>query len=101
MATIESPIHDNIKQAIVNADERSTQLVLRSFRNTSRMFKNSVTKEVVEIESSGKAKFEDIRHLVAGVRVCKPRSLYLCLSCRAEQYIPKATLKLAYGQLAK
>ena len=34
MATEEAPIHQNVKQAMVGADERSTALILRSLRNT-------------------------------------------------------------------
>jgi NAD(P)H-dependent flavin oxidoreductase YrpB (nitropropane dioxygenase family) len=34
MATVEAPIHDNIKQALVDGNENSTELVMRSLRNT-------------------------------------------------------------------
>ena len=40
MATTEAPIHDNIKQALVDADERDTTHVMRSVKNTERVFKN-------------------------------------------------------------
>ena len=40
MATVEAPIHDNIKQALVDADERDTTHVMRSVKNTERVFKN-------------------------------------------------------------
>jgi nitronate monooxygenase len=36
-------------------------------RNTSRVLKNAVSEQVVAMEKSG-AKFEDVRHLVAGAR---------------------------------
>lgn len=71
MCTVESPIHHNIKQAIVNADERNTALMFRTLHNTARVFSNKVSREVVSIErKKGKEniKFEDIRHLVAGER---------------------------------
>eukprot|EP01061_Rhynchopus_euleeides_P030671 TRINITY_DN50921_c0_g1_i1.p1 TRINITY_DN50921_c0_g1~~TRINITY_DN50921_c0_g1_i1.p1 ORF type:complete len:333 (+),score=148.71 TRINITY_DN50921_c0_g1_i1:60-1058(+) len=51
MATKEAPIHDNIKQAMVKADERSTTLVLRSLKNTERVFKNSTSMKVRELEA--------------------------------------------------
>jgi nitronate monooxygenase len=35
--------------------------------NTARVFKNAISNEVVALEKQG-AKFEDIRHLVAGAR---------------------------------
>ena len=36
--------------------------------NTARVFKNSISDQVVEIESTGTAKFEDVKDLVAGQR---------------------------------
>ena len=67
MCTKEAPIHDNIKQALVRADERSTNLIFRTMRNTSRVFKNKVSDEVVAMEKKGAA-FADVKHLVAGVK---------------------------------
>jgi NAD(P)H-dependent flavin oxidoreductase YrpB (nitropropane dioxygenase family) len=67
MCTQEAPVHDNIKQALVNATERDTNLMFRTMHNTARVFKNAVSNEVVAMEKQG-AKFEDIRHLVAGAR---------------------------------
>ncbi|KAM3583314.1 hypothetical protein VKS41_004228 [Umbelopsis sp. WA50703] len=68
MCTQESPIHDNVKQAIVKADERNTALVFRPFRNTSRIFRNSVATEVVTRERKPDVQFEDVRDLVSGQR---------------------------------
>ncbi|CDH58854.1 2-nitropropane dioxygenase [Lichtheimia corymbifera JMRC:FSU:9682] len=68
MCTQESPIHHNVKEAMVKADERSTSLVFRPFRNTSRIFKNSVAVEVNARERNPNVKFEDVRELVAGAR---------------------------------
>ena len=66
-ATQEAPIHDGIKQAIVANDERATELMFRSYRNTARVAKNSVSVEAVRIEREGKP-FEEIAHLVKGTR---------------------------------
>ncbi|MFO1400681.1 MAG: nitronate monooxygenase family protein [Steroidobacteraceae bacterium] len=66
-ATREAPIHERIKQALVNASERDTRLILRSLHNTARVLKNAVSDQVVAAESRG-ATFEDIRPLVAGSR---------------------------------
>ncbi len=52
-ATREAPIHDNIKQAIVANDERATELLFRSYRNTARVAKNSIAVEAVRIEREG------------------------------------------------
>jgi NADH:quinone reductase (non-electrogenic) len=65
--TQEAPIHDKIKRALVEASERDTRLIFRTLRNTARVFRNSISEEVLSIERAG-CKFEDIRHLVAGVR---------------------------------
>jgi len=67
MATKESPIHEVVKQQIVANDERATDLIFRTMRNTSRVAKNSISQKVVEMEREG-ATFEDIRELVAGAR---------------------------------
>ncbi|TID22950.1 inosine monophosphate dehydrogenase [Venturia nashicola] len=50
MCTIEAPIHVNIKQAIVDAQETDTHLVLRKWRNTSRLFANKVATAALKIE---------------------------------------------------
>jgi NAD(P)H-dependent flavin oxidoreductase YrpB (nitropropane dioxygenase family) len=68
MCTVESPIHQNVKEQIVANDERSTELILRTLRNTSRVAKNAISQEVVAIESAGGAKIEDLAHLVSGKR---------------------------------
>ncbi|MSQ73520.1 MAG: nitronate monooxygenase [Betaproteobacteria bacterium] len=67
MATAEAPIHPRVKEALVKATERDTNLILRTMHNTSRVLKNAVSDEVVAMEKRG-AKFEEVRHLVAGAR---------------------------------
>ena len=66
-ATKEAPIHDNVKQAYVDNDERGSFLIFRSFKNTARVGKSEVSEEVVRRLSKPDAKFEDVRELVAGV----------------------------------
>jgi NAD(P)H-dependent flavin oxidoreductase YrpB (nitropropane dioxygenase family) len=69
MSTIESPIHHNIKLAIVNGQEGDTELLLRKWNNTSRLFKNEVAKEAKKIETTKlDSEFKDVQHLVAGAR---------------------------------
>ena len=67
MATKESPIHEKVKQQMVLNDERATDLIFRTMRNTSRVARNAISQQVVALERAG-AKFEDVRELVAGVR---------------------------------
>jgi nitronate monooxygenase len=66
-ATIEAPIHENFKRAMVAHDERATDLIFRTLHNTARVARNAISQEVIALEKGG-AKFEDVRHLVAGVR---------------------------------
>lgn len=68
MATVEADIHHNVKQAIVDNDERGTNLIFRTMHNTARVAKNAISDQVVAIERKGGAKFEDVRDLVAGTR---------------------------------
>ena len=68
MATVESPIHQRVKEQIVANDERATELIFRTLRNTSRVASNAVSREVVAIEKKGGATIDDLKHLVAGQR---------------------------------
>ena len=68
MATQEAGIHQNVKEKMKEADELSTNLMFRTMHNTARVFKNSISDQVVEIESTGSATFEDVKDLVAGQR---------------------------------
>jgi NAD(P)H-dependent flavin oxidoreductase YrpB (nitropropane dioxygenase family) len=66
-ATREAPIHDAFKQAMVANDERATDLIFRSMRNTARVAKNAVSQKVIEMERGG-ASFDQVRDLVKGTR---------------------------------
>jgi len=68
MCTVESPIHQRVKEQIVANDERATDLIFRTLHNTARVARNAVSQEVVAIERKGGATIDDIRHLVAGQR---------------------------------
>jgi len=69
MSTVESPIHVNIKRAIVKGNETDTELLLRKWKNTSRLFKNDVALEAKRIETTKPgSEFKDVQHLVAGQR---------------------------------
>ena len=63
MATVEAPIKDGIKQAIVGADVNSTTLIMRSMRNTERVYKNAAALEVQRIESEFPGDFSKIRYV--------------------------------------
>ncbi len=67
-ATVEAPIHPRAKQLLVENDERGTNLIFRSLKNTARVGKNSVSDKVVDILKKPEAKFEDVAHLVKGAQ---------------------------------
>ncbi len=69
IATKEAPVHDNVKQAIVQASETDTRLVMRPLRNTERVLNNAAAQKLLEKEASlgSSLKFEDIMEEVAGV----------------------------------
>lgn len=67
MCTVESPVHERVKQRVVDATERDTELIFRPLRNTSRVASNAVSRQVVRILSAG-GEFADVRDLVAGAR---------------------------------
>jgi NADH:quinone reductase (non-electrogenic) len=66
-ATAEAPMHDNIKQAMIEHDERATDLIFRSYRNTARVGRNAISQEVRRLEAEGRP-FEEVAHLVKGGR---------------------------------
>ncbi|OBT61557.1 hypothetical protein VE03_08896 [Pseudogymnoascus sp. 23342-1-I1] len=69
MSTVESPIHDNIKRTIVEGSENDTELLLKKFKNTSRLHKNAVAVEAKKIETENlNSTFADVQHLVSGQR---------------------------------
>ena len=69
IATKEAPVHENVKQAIVDASELDTRLVMRPLRNTERFLANPAVERLLEKERrlGPDLKFEDIIDEVAGV----------------------------------
>ena len=67
VATKEAPVHDNVKQALVDHGERDTRLIMRTLRNTERVLHNKTVDKVLEIESKGDTKIEDIVPYVSGL----------------------------------
>jgi len=64
LATQECPIHQNLKQALVDATEVDTMLVMRSI-GTHRVWTNAAATKCAELEASG-AGFEEILSVVSG-----------------------------------
>ncbi len=69
IATQEAPVHPNVKQALVDASELDTRLIMRGLRNTARVLTNASVERLIEKEKALGAdlKFEDIIPEVAGV----------------------------------
>lgn len=67
VATVECPVHDAVKRALVHANERDTRLLMRSLRNTARFLANDNTEKVLEVESHGNATIADIKQFMSGL----------------------------------
>ena len=69
MATKEAPIHQNVKDALVQASELDTTLIMRPLRNTERVLKNAAVERVIEKEKrlGADLSIDDIIDEVAGI----------------------------------
>jgi nitronate monooxygenase len=65
-ATREAPIHENVKRAYLENDERGTHLIFRKFHNTARVGKSAVSDEVARRLAEPDAEFKDVAELVSG-----------------------------------
>ena len=67
----ECPVLPAVKEHLAkSATEMDTCVLLRSFKNSTRMYNSTVAKKVLAKEAE-KCKFEDIREYVAGSTACK------------------------------
>jgi nitronate monooxygenase len=69
IATVEAPVHINVKHAIVAATELDTRLVMRPLRNTERVLNNAAVERLLakEKELGDAITIQDILPEVAGV----------------------------------
>ena len=69
IATKEAPVHENVKQAILQATELDTRLVMRPLRNTERVLNNAGVERLLAKEKAlgDKITFADIIDEVGGV----------------------------------
>lgn len=65
MASKESPIHENFKQWLVQAQETDTIVVERSIRNPARIMKNEAALTVASMEQQG-ATLEELLPIISG-----------------------------------
>jgi NAD(P)H-dependent flavin oxidoreductase YrpB (nitropropane dioxygenase family) len=68
LVTKECPIHDNLKQVLLDATEVDTLPVLGSLRNTLRAWKNPAAERVLELEKVG-GDLNEILSAAAGVKL--------------------------------
>lgn len=65
LLTKECPIHENLKQALMNASEQETVLIMRSIGSTHRVWNNDAAKKCMEIENNN-GDFEEVLSVVTG-----------------------------------
>jgi nitronate monooxygenase len=65
LATKECPIHENLKQALLNASELDTTLIMRSINATHRVWRNEAADKCSELETCG-ADFEELLTVIGG-----------------------------------
>lgn len=65
VATKESVVHDNYKQAIIKARDIDSRVTGRTTGHPVRALRNQMVKQYLELENSG-ASFEELEHLTLG-----------------------------------
>ena len=65
LATQEAPLHENLKQALVQATEQDTMLIMRSIGSTHRVWVNAAAKKCAELEAA-QAGLPEILNAVGG-----------------------------------
>lgn len=69
MCTVEAPVHQKVKQTIVDSQETDTALVLRRWKNTTRLYKNKAATDALKVEKeSTSGEFKEIAPFVSGQR---------------------------------
>ena len=70
LVTKECPIHENLKQALSNASELDTMLIMRSIGATHRVWNNAAAQKCFEIEKN-KGSFDEVLSIVTGEKARK------------------------------
>lgn len=66
----ECPLHPNLKQALINASELDTMIIMRSIQNAHRVWINETAKKVAELEKK-QASLEEIVKAAGGDKAKK------------------------------
>ncbi len=67
MASKECPIHDNVKQWMLELGEADTILIQKSIRNASRVVRTEHTEKILDMENKG-ATLEELLPMISGQR---------------------------------
>jgi nitronate monooxygenase len=69
VATVEAPVHQAVKDALVAATELDTRLVMRGLRNTERVLNNAGVQKLLEVEKEKgeQITIDDIKDYVGGI----------------------------------
>jgi nitronate monooxygenase len=67
MATVECPMHDQFKEALIGADVTATTLIMKSHGAPLRAFRNKVAEEVLALEDKG-AELDEVLPLLSGIK---------------------------------
>lgn len=65
LVTKEAPIHDKIKQSLINASELDTMLIMQSINATHRVIANKAAHKCTELEEN-KAEFQELFEVIKG-----------------------------------
>jgi NAD(P)H-dependent flavin oxidoreductase YrpB (nitropropane dioxygenase family) len=71
MLTRESPLHPAVKQLMLQATERDTVLIGRTYKDSSRLLKNKVVAEALALEHSKPVTYADLYPLIGAPRWMK------------------------------
>lgn len=67
MLTREAPVHQNVKDWLLKFTERDTLLLLRAFRNTTRVARTPRSSKALDLERRG-ATIEDLQPIISGLQ---------------------------------
>jgi nitronate monooxygenase len=67
MLAEECPLHPKVKEALLNASELDTMLIMRSIESTHRVWANTPAKSCLELEKTG-AGLREVLNIVAGTK---------------------------------
>ncbi|HOS39897.1 MAG TPA: nitronate monooxygenase [Spirochaetota bacterium] len=70
MATTDCPIHDRVKQELVNRQEQDTTLICKSIHLQARALRNKTVEDILEVERTGGG-LEGLLPLISGQRMVK------------------------------